>query len=139
MVAAYCPQCTATLWSSVLTGAAIGAGSAALNGGNILNEALIGAFSGAVFFKIGHYFKQAENLNHTANNQWGYNLHGQRVFNFGGNLLTSGQIVSHVMAGGVISELNGGKFGHGFFSAGFTKGATGAFLPGGRNNWSGHG
>lgn len=49
------------------------------------------------------------------------NLHA-----FGGNLLTSGQIAgqiaSHAMVGGVTSSLNGGKFGHGFFSAGVTKG-----------------
>ncbi|MGI9279710.1 MAG: hypothetical protein ACR2PX_08770 [Endozoicomonas sp.] len=33
-------------------------------------------------------------------------------------------IAAHAMTGGVISELQGGKFGHGFISAGFTKFAT---------------
>ncbi len=54
---------------------------------------------------------------------------------FGGNYLTSGQvaaqIASHAVAGGVISVVSGGKFGHGFFSAGVTKGLGGAYLPGG--------
>jgi hypothetical protein len=35
-----------------------------------------------------------------------------------------GHIGAHAVTGGIISELQGGKFGHGFFSAGFTKFAT---------------
>lgn len=35
-----------------------------------------------------------------------------------------GHIMSHALTGGVISTLRGGKFGHGFFSAGITKGLT---------------
>ncbi|MCL1127410.1 FG-GAP-like repeat-containing protein [Shewanella surugensis] len=54
---------------------------------------------------------------------------------FGGNMLTSGQaaaqIGAHAMVGGISAELMGGKFGHGFISAGVTKGAGGAFLAGG--------
>ncbi|RZQ52623.1 hypothetical protein C1E23_13260 [Pseudoalteromonas phenolica] len=48
-------------------------------------------------------------------------------------------IVSHALAGGVISKVQGGKFGHGFFSAGLTKGLTphfeniGGFDVGGYN------
>jgi RHS repeat-associated protein len=34
----------------------------------------------------------------------------------------AGHIATHAVLGGVISELQGGKFGHGFFSAGLTKG-----------------
>jgi RHS repeat-associated protein len=34
----------------------------------------------------------------------------------------AGHIFAHAMAGGVIAELQGGKFGHGFVSAGLTKG-----------------
>lgn len=52
------------------------------------------------------------------------------IYKFSGNYLTSGQIAgqiaSHAAAGGVISELAGGKFGHGFVAAGFTKGAMGS-------------
>jgi hypothetical protein len=34
---------------------------------------------------------------------------------------TLAQVSSHAVAGGILSDLQGGKFGHGFFSAGFTK------------------
>ena len=34
----------------------------------------------------------------------------------------AGHIFTHAVAGGVISDLQGGKFGHGFFAAGITKG-----------------
>ncbi|WP_125781906.1 toxin TcdB middle/N-terminal domain-containing protein [Pseudoalteromonas rubra] len=56
------------------------------------------------------------------------------TINFGGNVLTGSQVAqqifAHAMVGGVSSTLQGGKFGHGFFSAGVTKGAGGAFLAG---------
>ncbi|MDC0601888.1 hypothetical protein OAP14_02535 [Aliiglaciecola sp.] len=59
------------------------------------------------------------------------------TYNFGGNMLTGGevaqQIAAHAVVGGISSDLQGGKFGHGFFSAGVTKGIGGAFLPGGDN------
>jgi RHS repeat-associated protein len=133
VVAVYCPACTATFWSSVFTGAAIGAGSAALNGGNILRGALVGAFSGAAFFKIGQHFKSLSRDNLLAAKHGV----GEGAFDFGGLALTrgqiAGQIASHAVAGGIASELQGGKFGHGFFSAGVTKGFGGAFLSGGAN------
>ena len=54
---------------------------------------------------------------------------GEGLYNFGGNYLTSGQVASqiftHAAIGGVSSVLQGGKFGHGFFSAGVTKGIGG--------------
>lgn len=37
-----------------------------------------------------------------------------------------GHIGTHAVAGGVLSELQGGKFGHGFFSAGLVKGLSGS-------------
>jgi hypothetical protein len=39
-----------------------------------------------------------------------------------------GHIATHAVVGGIISVAQGGKFGHGFFSAGFTKYA-GGFIP----------
>ncbi|MEN3157503.1 RHS repeat-associated core domain-containing protein [Alkalimonas sp. NCh-2] len=64
-----------------------------------------------------------------------YELNASGSINFGGNMLTAGQvagqITAHAMVGGVAASLQGGKFGHGFFSAGVTKGLGGAFLPGG--------
>ena len=99
------------------------------NGYASLKGAVIGAISGAAFQGIGKAFKGMAAQN-AANSVKG-------LSEFGGNMLTSGQIAgqvaSHAMAGGVISTLGGGKFGHGFFSAGFTKAAGGAFLPGGGN------
>jgi hypothetical protein len=38
-----------------------------------------------------------------------------------GDAATSTQVGAHALAGGILSDLQGGKFGHGFFSAGFTK------------------
>jgi hypothetical protein len=62
-------------------------------------------------------------------------LDGGGGVSFGGNMLTSGQVAgqisAHALVGGISSSLQGGKFGHGFFSAGVTKGIGGAFLPGG--------
>jgi RHS repeat-associated protein len=89
--------------------------------------ALTGAFSAAAFYGIGQHFKGL-----AANNPADAVTHS-----FGGLDLTSGQIAgqiaSHAAVGGVASVLNGGKFGHGFFAAGVTKGLGGAFLPAGDN------
>jgi RHS repeat-associated protein len=94
--------------------------------GGSSSQALRGAFTAAasvyVFQQIGGHFKGVSGGP------------GANV-NFGGNLLTGSQvaqqIAAHAVAGGVISTLGGGKFGHGFFSAGVTKGLGGAYLPGG--------
>ncbi|OCW96672.1 hypothetical protein A9165_10715 [Alishewanella sp. HH-ZS] len=82
-----------------------------------LKGALVGAFTGAAFHQIGQHFSKlaaANELNKV-----------QGLTEFGGNMLTSGQIASqitaHAVAGGVASSLQGGKFGHGFFAAGYTK------------------
>ncbi len=69
---------------------------------------LYGAFGGAAFFGVGTAFTQA-------NAAWAYN----------GNQLNSvgmvAKTVSHGVVGGVMSDLQGGKFGHGFASAGATQ------------------
>lgn len=135
LVAAYCNWCALGPLNAALTGAAIGAGSAALNGGNIFKGALIGAFSGAVFNQVGEYFRTQGFWNQVGIGHGA--LDGATLSNFGGNLLSSGQIAaqiaSHAIAGGVISTMQGGKFGHGFFSAGVTKGLSGKYLPAGTN------
>ena len=69
-----------------------------------LKGATIGAFSAGVFYGIGQKFDGSPG-------SWGAE---------GG----PGHFGAHALAGGVISELQGGKFGHGFISAGFTKFAT---------------
>jgi RHS repeat-associated protein len=65
-----------------------------------LKGALIGAFSGAAFHQIGGAFTEASGF-----------------FAEGG----FGHILTHGVTGGITSVLSGGKFGHGFLSAGLTK------------------
>ena len=109
----------AGLWYATFVGAASGAAGAAANGGNILQGAFTGAVSAAAFYGVGKYFSKVGGQTCRAG-----------TYNFGGNYLTSGeiagQIASHAMTGGVLAELQGGKFGSGFISAGFTKGVTGS-------------
>ncbi|MEJ6477003.1 hypothetical protein PQI63_22075, partial [Pseudoalteromonas piscicida] len=69
-----------------------------------LKGAAMGAFSGAAFFNIGQAFGASSGF-------WQTN--------------GAGHIGSHALVGGIISDLQGGKFGHGFVSAGFTKFAMG--------------
>jgi hypothetical protein len=61
-----------------------------------IKGALVGAFSGAAFFQIGAHFTGA--------------LEGG-----------FGHVMAHGITGGLSSVLQGGKFGHGFVSAGLTK------------------
>ncbi len=90
-----------------------------------LKGALIDGFSSLAFQQIGSYFRGQSNWNqfHNANAP---DLLQLDLHEFGGNMLTSGQIAgqiaSHAATGGVIAVVSGGKFGHGFVSAGFTKG-----------------
>ncbi|WP_394203376.1 RHS repeat domain-containing protein [Marinagarivorans algicola] len=119
-VAFFCQLCGAGIMKAAIVGASAGA---AANGGNVLQAAVIGFISGAAFGAIGEYFNGAGAANAT--------LTKSRAFftKFGGNLLTKGQIVAqvslHAAAGGISAVLQGGKFGHGFASAGFTKGVMG--------------
>ena len=68
-----------------------------------LRGAISGGLSGAAFYGIGQKFTETSGF-----------------FKEGG----LGHIGSHATAGGVFSVLDGGKFGHGFFSAGLTKAAN---------------
>ncbi len=99
VVGIFCQVCGAGIINASLTGAAIGAASAAANGGNILQGALIGAFTGAAASYIGNtdgIFGKA------------------RPFDVARSL-------AHGVVGGVTNVIRGGKFGIGFLSAGFTK------------------
>ncbi|WP_299003637.1 FG-GAP-like repeat-containing protein [uncultured Shewanella sp.] len=104
----------------------------------------VGAISAAAGYAlqgIGEQFGTASDLNIAdivdAGNAAAEQAMIDSMVSFGGNMLTSGQVVAqigaHAMVGGISAELMGGKFGHGFISAGVTKGAGGAFLPGGAN------
>jgi len=99
-----------TFWNAVLTGFISGVvGSGSLQGG------LWGAFSAGVFNSIGAAFGD---------------IAGDAGTKFLGTGLEAGQfaakVLAHATAGGVLSTLQGGKFGHGFASAGVAQ----AFSPG---------
>lgn len=81
--------------TAALLGAITGAAGAAANGGSVAKGALIGGVSGAAFFGVGQVFS-------------------------GAGFFT--QTTAHGSVGGLLSELQGGKFGHGFLSAGIAKG-----------------
>ncbi|WP_331245809.1 RHS repeat-associated core domain-containing protein, partial [Pseudoalteromonas luteoviolacea] len=118
----------AAAWNYEFTRAMGGSPSQALKAG------VIGGLTAQAFYEIGQHFNSlgANNLD-----QFG-SVEGAKaagLMEFGGNMLTGGQvaaqITSHALVGGVSATASGGKFGHGFISAGVTKGAGGAFLPGG--------
>jgi RHS repeat-associated protein len=115
-------QCGYAGWAAV--GAASGGAQAAANGGNlnqVVTGAVWGAFSSAAFYGVGNYFQGV------AGQAGRENL---KTYGFAGMKLTAREIASYVVAhgvvGGTISALQGGSFGHGFFSAGFAKAATGS-------------
>ncbi|PAJ71963.1 hypothetical protein CJF42_23815 [Pseudoalteromonas sp. NBT06-2] len=78
-----------------------------------LKGALVGAFAAGMFNQIGTHF--------------------QGVSKAAGGVLSSGmkfaKVMAHGMAGGISSVLNGGKFGHGFASAGVSQ-AMGGTIDG---------
>ncbi|WP_159084052.1 FG-GAP-like repeat-containing protein [Saccharobesus litoralis] len=98
-----------------------------------IKSAGIAYATGKAFQQIGEYFNElgGDNLRSAIAGST------EKTYSFGGNLLTpeqiAGQISAHAIVGGIAAELQGGKFGHGFFSAGVTKGAGGVYLPGGSN------
>lgn len=75
-----------------------------------LRGGLIGAFSAAAFFGIGHSIEWGQG------NALGTKLSGSAL---------AGKTLLHGVTGGVMHHLQGGKFGHGFFSAGVTQLASG--------------
>ena len=85
--------------------------------------AAISGASAYAFQQIGDHFRGvgADNAEFVGPRQISYH-------NFGGNLLSKSQIAqqisAHAVVGGVIAKLQGGKFGHGFISAGVVKAAT---------------
>ncbi len=107
VVTFYCPPCLALVGGNAialgaLAGAAAGAASAAINGGNILKGAITGGISGAIFAGTG--------------------VSGWE---------DKAKVLAHGIAGGFMSVVQGGKFGQGFLSAGFAKFATTSLTNGG--------
>ncbi|MCP4989504.1 MAG: hypothetical protein GY928_26660, partial [Colwellia sp.] len=82
-----------------LIGALAGAAGAAANGGNIIQGAVIGAFSAGAFGEVGS------------------TLNGGDF----GSAAYFGKVAVHGIVGGMMSVMQGGKFGHGFASAGVTQ------------------
>ncbi|HTF98250.1 MAG TPA: RHS repeat-associated core domain-containing protein [Cellvibrio sp.] len=125
---AFAPWATSSILGAMGAGAISGAAGAIATGGNVVKSAFTSALSSAAFFSVGQYFKNLSKLNLDKLSKGGIGA----LHSFGGNLLTSGQIAgqifAHATVGGVMSTLQGGKFGHGFLSAGFTKSITGSGL-----------
>ncbi len=106
-----------------LTAVTGGAVSGAVAAGSV-EGALWGAFSGAVFFGIGAGFDNLAQANLKAVESG--KLSASKLV-FDTNLKAgqfAAQSVSHGLAGGTISKMQGGRFGHGFFSAGISKAVT---------------
>jgi hypothetical protein len=108
----------ANFWWGVVYYAALGAVSGYVSTGT-MQGALFGAVSGALFYGIGSYFQGQAFANEFEN------MMGGDIATVGGTGLTAGEIgakiLAHGIAGGVMSRLQGGKFGNGFVSAGFTE------------------
>jgi len=103
--------------TSAAWGVAIGGGALAglVNSGS-LRGALYGAFSAAAFHGVGTYFN---NIAKTA---------AKDLSRFGKFVADNARLtktIAHGLTGGIMNELQGGKFAHGFLSAG----ATQAFAP----------
>jgi hypothetical protein len=84
---------------------------------NSFNGGVHGAFSGLAFFGVSAGFNHLANVNLAAGTKT-MSSTGLTAAQF------TGQIVAHGMTGGVLASVQGGKFGHGFASAGFTTGAS---------------
>ena len=119
--------------SAIVGGAVTGFVAGGIATGS-LKGAWNGALSGAMFGAISSW---ADGM--SAGNFKSMVVDGKwelldKIQNYGGNFLTTGQIAkviaAHALTGGVLADLQGGKFGHGFFSAGFTKATMGSFVSG---------
>lgn len=95
LITTFCQVCGSVVLKAAIAGFAAGAASAAANGGNILQGAIMGGLSGAIFGGIG-----ISGLGNTA------------------------RVLAHGVAGGTLSVIQGGKFGAGFLSAAFAKFTT---------------
>ncbi len=104
------------------TAVAGGALAGAVTGG--AKGALIGAFTSAAFFGVGETFASIGNAQQSANLASTSNV--VRVNSAG---LTAGQtvakIAAHASVGGTMAVLQGGKFGHGFLTAGLNESVAG--------------
>jgi len=105
------------IWASLSLNSAAAFGVAVAGGAlagyvstGTLNGALIGAFSAAAYYGVGSYFDDIAQTGGTS----GF---GKAIAS---NLRLT-KTIAHGMTGGVMSKLNGGRFAHGFISAGTTQ------------------
>lgn len=103
-------------WASFGAAVAGGFASAAIATGS-LKAGLWGAVSAAVFWGIGTAFSELQ----YAGPKPGANNLVEAVFKRASSGNAVAKIAAHAVAGGTLTELQGGKFGHGFISAGFTE------------------
>ena len=103
VISFYCPICTGPIMQATLAGAAAGAVGAAVSGGNIFRGAITGAISGLVTAGL-----------------------GSPQLGLKGAALAAAQGVF----GGMMSVIQGGKFGQGFMSASFSSFAGAKFGTG---------
>lgn len=102
------PTLTATQAFGVAVAGGFAAGaiqSASLKGG------VQGAFTAAAFLGVGSYFESAK---------WAQHATKAKTLNTVGRVA---KIVAHGVTGGVLSDVQGGKFAHGFAAAGFSEAA----------------
>lgn len=116
----------AALWAGgsvggALTVAALGGAFATVLSTGSSKGAGQGAFSAMVFFGIGSYFESAK---------WAKSTNDATKLSGIGR---TAKIVAHGVTGGVLSDVQGGKFAHGFFSAGFSE-AAGPLSAGVKND-----
>jgi RHS repeat-associated protein len=104
------------LLASFLTATAGGFASAAISTGS-LKAGLWGAVSAAAFWGIGTAFSELQ----YAGPKPGSNNMIEAVFKRSSSGSVLAKIAAHAGAGGTLNVLQGGKFGHGFVSAGFTE------------------
>ncbi|WP_202844157.1 toxin TcdB middle/N-terminal domain-containing protein [Luteimonas saliphila] len=114
----------AKFWGTVAFGALAGGASTGTWQG-----ALWGAVSAAAFFGIGEAFANAGNWATQGDQIWGSGLNAAGY---------AAKTVAHGVAGGVMSKLQGGKFGHGFASAGVTQAFSAGIdrIGGGASNYA---
>lgn len=123
----YCAgTCTAAMWAAI--GGAAGATGAALNGGNILTGALVGAFTGGIGAAagqgLGAFFANGIAGGIASKVQGGKFGHGFWSAGLGSAIGGGygkgfGKVVTAAVVGGTISKLTGGKFANGAVSAAF--------------------
>jgi RHS repeat-associated protein len=112
----YAPYLAPYLGNSLFAAYAVAGFASGVVTTGTLKGGIYGAFSAMLFYGIGSQFTTA--------GSWATN--GTKVFGTNLNMIGyAARTVAHGMAGGVMTTLQGGKFGHGFASAGVAQAFSG--------------